>query len=245
LAKFVNKILSKKGKKNSELETYILLQLFFYKTRNISSKREIIMKKLTNLAVVALALALAGCATTYSSSIITDYDHSSSFNRYKTYDWANEFGKNANNSKKPLFYNTLIQMRIKNAIKKQMKKRGYHLNKHKPDLLVNAAVLIKQNQKTNVKTTTSPGGYSPFYPGFGGNFGYYYNFYGPETQQSTSISFKMHGGLVIQLIDRSKQQLVWQGYAPDVLHTTTQNKRKELNKAVSKIFSKYDKRFNK
>jgi len=196
------------------------------------------MKYLKYLAIAAIGFIFVGCAT--SSTIITDYDHDVSFNQYKTYYWANEFARNSNNSKKPLFYNSLIQKRLKNAIQKQMKARGYTLNKQNPDLLVNANVLVKPNQ--NIKTTTTS--YSPFYPGFGGYFGYYYGYYGNEQSTSTSINTNIQGGLVIELIDRAKRQLVWQGYEPNVLHTDTKNKRKELNQAVSKIFAQYDNRVN-
>ncbi|EIJ37755.1 hypothetical protein JoomaDRAFT_0720 [Galbibacter orientalis DSM 19592] len=37
----------------------------------------------------------------------------------------------------------------------------------------------------------------------------------------------------------SRRQLVWQGFAPDVLHANTTDKQKEIKEAVAKIFAKY------
>jgi hypothetical protein len=194
------------------------------------------MKSVKFLMYAIIGIVLAGCSST--SSIITDYDRNVQFNDYKTYYWADEFKiMKQNGEEDPLFYNSLIQARIKNAIQQQMEARGFTLSEEEPDLLVNASVEVEEDKSSGSYNYPYAYPYSPFHPGFGHSFGHFYGFYG--TQGSSS---HMAGAVVVQLIDRSKKQLVWQGYAPDILHTDTENKRKELNDAIVNIFSRYDKR---
>jgi hypothetical protein len=196
------------------------------------------MKTLKILLFTIVGIVIAGCSTT--SSIITDYDRDAQFNDYKTFYWADEFKmKKQNGGEDPLFYNSLIQTRLKNAIEKQMKARGYELSEETPDLLVNASVQMEEDRSGGSYGAPYLYPYSPFHPGFGHSFGHFYGYYGTR---GTSTSTHMAGAIVVQLIDRSREQLVWQGYAPDILHTDTENKRKELNSAIVDIFSRYDQR---
>ena len=137
----------------------------------------------------------------------------------------------------PLFYNSLIQVRIKNAIQQQMKARGFTLSEEEPDLLVNASVEMEEDKSNRSYSYPYAYPYSPFHPGFGHSFGHFYGYYGAQGSSS-----HMAGAIVVQLIDRTKKQLVWQGYAPDILHADTEDKRKELNEAIADIFSRYDQR---
>ncbi len=200
------------------------------------------MKTLNYFSYAIIAIIFTACSTT-SSSIVTDYDRGAQFNQYKTYYWANEFKEGSKSGKKenPLFFNSLIQKRLKNAIQQKMSAMGYTVDEENPDLLVNATVQIEQD-KTTRTTGGYPYAYTPFYPGFGHSFGHYYGFYG--TTGTSSSSTHMAGGIIIELIDRSERQLVWQGYAPDVLHTDTRDKPKELNEAIASIFSKYDEKLS-
>jgi hypothetical protein len=196
------------------------------------------MKSIRFLSFIIFVIVLAGCSTT--SPIITDYDRETKFDEYKTFYWADEFKmKKQGADEEPLFYNSLIQMRLKNAIEKQMKTRGYTLSEENPDLLVNASVQMEKDQSSRSYASPYFYPYSPFHPGFGHSFGHFYGYSG--TQGSST---HMAGAIVVQLIDRNKEQLVWQGYAPDILHTDTENKREELNRAIVDIFSRYDRRIS-
>lgn len=194
------------------------------------------MKSVRFLMYTIIGIVLAGCSST--SSIITDYDRNVQFNDYKTYYWADEFKiMKQTGEEDPLFYNSLIQARIKNAIQQQMKARGFTLNEEEPDLLVNASVEMEEDKSNRSYSYPYAYPYSPFHPGFGHSFSHFYGYYGAQGSSS-----HMAGAIVVQLIDRSKKQLVWQGYAPDILHADTEDKRKELNEAIADIFSRYDER---
>lgn len=100
----------------------------------------------------------------------------------------------------PLFYNTLIKKRLKQAIQTQMEGRGYTLSSNDPDLLVNAQVVVQEKNANR--------GYYP-YP-------YYYGYYHWGYNNMSSRDYK-EGDIVVDLIDQSQRQLVWQGYASGVL----------------------------
>jgi hypothetical protein len=129
----------------------------------------------------------------------------------------------------PLFFNTLIKKRLKSAIKGEMESKGYVMDNTNPDLLVDSRIVV---QTRNINT----GGGYPYFPYYGHGYGHFgYGYYGGYQ----SSEEHKEGGVVIEFIDREKRQLVWQGFAPDVLHPNTQDKQKELREAVSKIFAKY------
>lgn len=187
------------------------------------------IKTLTKKGMVGLAigLVLSACSIT-ATSVITDYDKDAEFNSYQTFYWSDDFQMENGKANDPLFYNTLIKKRLKVAITDEMKGRGYELDTKDPDLLINSQVVVQQK-------STSQNNY-PYYG--------YYGFYRGYTGSMTTTQ-EREGALIIELIDKDRHQLVWQGYAPNVLQTNTEDKQKEIREAVSKIFAKYEHRVSK
>lgn len=173
--------------------------------------------------LLILSFLLAGCVT--SSSIITDYDREADFSQYHTFYWSDEFQmeNQDNRNNEPLFYNTLIKKRLKEAVQQEMEGRGYTLSGSDPDLLVNPQIVVQKSSDQS---------YHPY--------SYYYGYrWGYNNISSRDIK---EGDVVIDLIDQDQRQLVWQGYAPGVLATSTKDKNEEIREAVSRIFSKYGRR---
>lgn len=181
------------------------------------------MKRFKLFYIAITLLTISSCSIS-QYSVITDADQDADFNLYKSYYWSDEF--QSDQGKDPLFYNSLTKKRLKSAIESEMKGRGYVLDASKPDLLINSRVLVEE--KSNQSTVA----YAPY------SF-YYYPF-----SPNTTISQRKQGGVIIELIDKKRRQLVWQGYAPDVLETNTKNKQEEIRKAVSMIFADYEHRAN-
>jgi hypothetical protein len=165
---------------------------------------------------------VSGCSITTTSEI-TDFDRDATFEQYRTFYWSDDF-QVQNGKEDPIFYNSLVDKRLKKAIKDQMTRRGYTLDKVNPDLLVNTHVVVREK---NTSQSSYPGGYYPFYFGL-------YPQYGTVTTTRQS-----EGGVVIELIDKAKHQLVWQGYAPEVLQAQTLDKAAEINDSVALIFAAY------
>ncbi|WP_421870946.1 DUF4136 domain-containing protein [Marinoscillum sp.] len=178
----------------------------------------------TSVLLVIISLTFTQCSVS-RYSVITDYDRDADFSTYETYYWSDEF--QSENNKDPLFYNSLTKKRLKTAIESEMQGRGYVLDAFDPDLLINSRVLVEQKN-----TQQSNYSYSPY-------SWYYY----PAMPSNTSTQSKQ-GGVIIELIDKDRRQLVWQGYAPEVLETDTREKQEEIRSAVAMIFSKYEHRNN-
>lgn len=182
------------------------------------------MKTLKSIVYLALtSLTITSCVVS-SYSVITDYDHDATFTNYKTYYWSDEFQGESN--KDPLFYNSLTKKRLKTAIESEMEGRGYVLDSTNPDLLINSRVIVEQKNSTRNN--------------YGGPYSWYYYPYTPSYTSSQS----KQGGVIVELVDKDRRQLVWQGYAPEVLETNTKDKQEEIRAAVSMIFSKYEYRNN-
>lgn len=190
------------------------------------------MRTLKTMAVCLLIGTVAVSCSVSSSAIVTDYDQEANFNNYRTFYWSDDFQMENEREEEPLFFNTLIKKRLKAAIRPQMESRGYVLDENNPDLLVDSRVVV---QTRNI----SSGNSYPYFPGYGHGYGYFgYYGYGYYGGYQSSEEHK-EGGVVIEIIDMAKRQLIWQGFAPDVLHANTTDKQKEIREAVAKIFAKY------
>lgn len=184
------------------------------------------MRAIKLLGIIGVSLLMVRCTTSYS--VLTDYDRDAEFADYTTFYWADEFQQEHSNSQadEPLFYNTLIKKRLKEAVQREMEGRGYTLSRENPDLLVNPQVMVEERIS----------GSQNYNPGF---YGWWW--YGGPSMNS-NISQAKEGDVVIDLVDRQKKQLVWQGYAPGVLETEMKNREETLKNAVTLIFSEYGRR---
>ena len=183
------------------------------------------MKSIKILGIIAISLLLVRCTTSYS--VLTDYDRDAEFSDYTTFYWADEFQQEHSKieGNEPLFYNTLIKKRLKEAIQREMEGRGYALSSERPDLLVNSQVVVENRIS----------GSQNYNPGF-------YGWWVGGSSFNSNISQAKEGDVVIDLIDREQKQLVWQGYAPGVLEVNMDNREETLKNAVTLIFSEYGRR---
>lgn len=168
---------------------------------------------LTSFVIVILS----GCAS-IPQGVSIDYDPEARFEQYKTFYWSDEILQNEMDQ--PLFYNSLVKKRIKNAVEKEMTGRGYELMPFNPDLYINAHMIVEQNTEVQ----SNPGVYR-----------YYW-------QDNIRTINTKEGTLVIDVIDRDKQQLVWQGaYKGSILDAKKpEDKQRVVRDAVSVIFREYD-----
>lgn len=180
------------------------------------------MKMYKLLGLVLITILFARCSP--ALVVNTDYDREADFDQYQTFYWSDEFqqanGNDENNE--PLFYNTLVKKRLKQAIQRELEGKGYTLSDSDPDLLVNAQVVVEErNTRQNY----------PYYGGF-----YYWGY------NNIPSGSEKEGDIVINLIDQNQHQLVWQGYASGVLEMNTEDRQQEISDAVSLILSEYNHR---
>ncbi|MGB5171156.1 DUF4136 domain-containing protein [Eudoraea sp.] len=179
------------------------------------------------LLILASVLVLHGCA---SVSVISDYDQDIDFNSYKTY----------------AFYKTgidrarisdLDKKRILRAIETEMSAKGF-TKSDEPDLLVS----IFTNERVEVDIYNGGWGYGWGWPGYYGFYGPYAGpgFWGPGFY-GNSVSTRTEGALYIDLIDKNKKALTWQGKGVGDLYTGKKIEKKEerIREIVAKIMTQY------
>jgi hypothetical protein len=121
---------------------------------------------------------------------------------------------------------------LQNAAARQMEQRGY-TRAENPDLVINFTG--KLEEKVDVESTPAPY-YGPGW-GYHGWYGAPYGGWG-----GTEVTTRRYnvGTLVVDVVDREKRQVVFQGAISGVVtKEMQQNREASINRAVEGIFMKY------
>ena len=146
-------------------------------------------------------LALAGCA---SLQVQTDYDDLASLTQLRTYNWINSSvydapngdGDNEYVTSDPAVNSPLVDQRIRRAIDAELTRRGYvKVTSGTPDFRV--AYSVATEKSTDYYGSTYYGGYSPYYGSYARNY--------------------LEGVLVVDVVDGHTNQVIWRGWASDLL----------------------------
>jgi len=177
------------------------------------------------LATLAVAtLAMVGC--TSGPEIRADYDKAADFGTYRTYGFVAQAGTDAGD------FRSLATQMLQNAAAREMEARGYR-RAADPDLVINFTGRLEE--KTDVESVPAPY-YGPSW-GYRGWYGSPYGGWGGT--EVTTRHYKV-GTLVMDVVDRAKRQVVFQGGVEAVVtKEMQQNREAAINKAVAHIFSKY------
>ena len=170
------------------------------------------------------ALALGGCAT--GPDVNADYDRSADFGKYRTYGFVAQAGTDNGDAR------SLVTMMLQNAASQQMQARGYTRSDN-PDLVINFKGQLEE--KVDVESTPAP--YFGAGWGYGGWYGAPYGGWG-----ATEVTTRRYnvGTLVMDIVDREKRQVVFQGAISDVVtKEMQQNREASINRAVEGIFMQY------
>jgi hypothetical protein len=176
-------------------------------------------------AVLAVAtIALAGCAS--GPDIRADYDRAADFGKYRTYGFVAQAGTDSGD------FRSLATQMLQNAASREMESRGYTRSEN-PDVVINFKGQLEE--KVDVESTPAPY-YGPGW-GYRGWYGAPYGGYGGS--EVTTRRYNV-GTLVVDVVDREKRQVVFQGAISDVVtKEMQQNREASINAAVAQVFSKY------
>lgn len=165
---------------------------------------------------------LAACAAP-PPRVHVDSDPTADFGRYRTFGWASPLGTDRNG------YATLTTERFKAAVMREMTARGYVLAPE-PDLLVNFSGRLEE--RTRVERVPTP---MPYY---GYRFYGAWPAYGFGTQ--TFVDQYVEGTLNIDLVDRRRNAMVWEGVAVGrVSPRDRENPGERIDEAVGAIFARF------
>jgi hypothetical protein len=173
------------------------------------------------LAAIALAAAVAAC--TSGPKIRADADPSVDFKTYRTFGFFEQLSTDKSK------YSTMLTTRLKDAARRELQTRGYQ-EAAQAQLLVNFNANVEN--RSEVQSTSSGAGFYGYRSGMYGAWGGY-----PQDVHTTHYQ---QGTLAIDLVDASKQQLVWQGIAQARLtKTMLENPGATIESVVADIFEKF------
>jgi len=176
------------------------------------------------LAALLAAVALLGaCAS--EPRLRSSVDPGADFGAYRTYGFVDPLGTDRSG------YSTIVSSTLRAAASREMEQRGYAYSAT-PDLLVNFHARLRTMRQVDVVPTPEP----PFY------YGYRYGYYAPWSgyYYETLVRDYTEGTLNIDVVDRARKQLVWEGIA---IGEVSEKKRNDpataLPPVVARIFSRY------
>ena len=178
-------------------------------------------KQYENLLIATAVLLLAACAKTPD----WDYDKSADFSNYQTFSWV----PNASLTKNVANYqiSPLMEKRVREAVNAELEKNGMKLvDMAQADVLINYHASV--DKKIDVDT---------FNIGYGARWNYWGMGYNTQT---TTREYEV-GTLILDVVDRASNQLVWRGAKEGRLQKNqTPEKRTEIIKeTVANILSNF------
>jgi Domain of unknown function (DUF4136) len=151
-----------------------------------------------------------------SVSVFNDYDRQIDLSSYSSYNWKQLDRKES--VQNPLYDNELNDKRIKTAVDKAMKKKGYQIITESPELYVHYHIVIED--KSVVIRESDIHNYSTYWLGLDMN----------------AYQYK-EGSLIIDLMDAKTDALVWRGWAVTILEDLNpENVEKRLDRTIQRIF---------
>lgn len=148
-----------------------------------------------------------------------DYDRSTDFTHYKTYDWAPVNG----DAEDPRIDNDLLRRRLHSAVDTELSGLGFVRNAEQPDLLVgwNAAV----ERRVEVIEMGNRYGY--------GRGGWY--------DGATSTRSWEEGTLIVDFVDAARGELVWRGTARGEVDVFAKPEEKEqrMQEVIQKLLANF------
>ncbi len=151
----------------------------------------------------------------------SDYDPAADFARYQTYNFVLQPGRDKLGSRR-------LTRQFAIAIADEMQKRGYRREWYYPDLLVNFAARLESRQTEDTVTHEY----------------YDYRYYGAwpgyahAAEEIEFVEYPM-GTVNVDLIDRSRMQLVWEGVALSELAGGREQDRAAITQAIAEIFGQF------
>lgn len=168
----------------------------------------------------ALALLVASGAATAGPKASAMADKTVDLRQYQTFGFADPLGTDQNG------YRSVISQELKASTQRQLEARGLRLDPENPQLTVNFNARLDDKLKVSTYSTpTMTMGYGRGYYGYRG--GMYSTW--PTYQDQTSVSQYKEGTLNIDIVDRTRKQLVWEAVVTD---TITQKKRDNIDKTI-------------
>ena len=170
-----------------------------------------------------VAVSLAGCST--GPTIVTNSDPSVDWSQYRTFGFFSPLGTDRG-TVRSLTSNQLIE-----STTREMEKAGFTLADSQPDLLINFVLSTRETLQTRPSSSAS----------MHHSRGRYSTWSGWSMSASTTeVVQRTEGTLGIDIVDRARNQLVWEGAATKrITDSTRQNQAEVLDAAIADVFAQF------
>ena len=182
------------------------------------------LPRFVSMAALA-ALILAGCATV---RVQTDFDPAANFHSYKTFAWLPGPQKATGDER---IDNPLLVKRVRHGVTRQLQLQGYvEADASAADMLVGYHISL--DKKLSVQTINNYYGYGHRGWGAWGR---------PMGSSQTVVREYEMGTLIIDLVDRRQNELVWRGAGESRLtkRPTPEKTDKKVAEVVGAILAKF------
>ncbi len=175
--------------------------------------------------VLSLTLLLAACAS--GPTIIANQDPTADFSAYKTYGFVSPLSTDRAGVQ------AILSGFLINATEAELNARGMQRAAPDPDLLIDFVVSTQQK----IRSSSQPSSSATVHRGRGG-----YGTWGGYSMSvsTTTVTQTTEGTVAIDIIDRKRNQLVWEAAAIGrVTDKTRENLQYVVPAVVSEMFKKY------
>lgn len=190
-----------------------------HKVSSIKDKIFITMNKITLITFLVVIIACSSIKTNY------DYDKNADFSGFKSYAF--------NQPTMELQLNQLDKNNLFTSIKNELAARGL-TESATPDVIIDVHIKGKTLQ-TATERTTGFGGFSSYY-GFRG-----YGYGNAFTTTQVSYDTFTEGTLLIAMIEKNSNTIVWQGTGIKTIDENASDKKREKNisNGVKRVMANY------
>lgn len=173
--------------------------------------------------VIALVFALAGCAT--GPTIVTNSAPDFDLSRFQTFSFLNPLSTDNGNVR------TLLSSELVDAARPELEATGLRYVESGGDLLVNFAVVTRETLQTRPSTSMSMAHRRGRYGTWGGY---------SMSMSTQEVVQRTEGTVAVDIIDASRQQLVWEGTASgNVTSSVQQNRAAAIDKAIHEVLARF------
>jgi len=166
------------------------------------------VRRLVPSVIVSMLVGLVGCA---SIDVRSDWDSTVDFSNYQRFHWVEP---PRHEHADPFADNDLLRKRVRLAVLRTLEERGYRpmASAEEADFLVTWDITLEERLRVSGGNL---GGYYagyryPFHPGYPGYAG---------AGGSSTVRSAQDSTLLIDFLDARTDQLVWRGWANDVVGT--------------------------
>ena len=183
-----------------------------------------LLRKSLNFSILLIgSLLILGCSS--GPRIITNSDPSADWMSFQSFGFFQPLGTDRGNVRS-IMSNQLIE-----STTREMQAAGFTLSESNADLLINFVVSTRETLQTRPSSSASMHHSRGRYNTWGG---------WSASTSTTEIVQRTEGTLAVDIVNRARNQLVWEGAATSrVTNSTRENQGQVLDSAIGEIFAQF------